>query len=144
MKFTLTTKPLIFIDWNQAGAIELDTTVDTVLTIKFVTEFHSGVLTLKVEEAQRFAGLLNPLATKETSSSVKVTGEADCFIEAQQTNDGDPYREGIRFTIGVEENWQDQIIIDLEYYKAREFAKALSEQATAVGAGEPNGLTRGN
>ena len=134
MKFLTITKPRVFKDWNNAGSLELGFLPENEISIKAVTEFSCGVLSFCAEEAIRFAEGCKLLAQKKSQSTIKVSGEGGCFIQAQYTNDGDPYREGVRITIGVEEQWQDQISLDLDAYGAAGLATAIAEHASVVGA----------
>lgn len=132
MKFAIIAKPRVFMDWNNEGSLELGMLPANEISIKAVTEFSCGMLSFAVEDATRFAEGCTALAQKKTQASITVTGEGGCFIQAQYTNSGDPYREGVRVTIGVEEQWNDQIAIDLESHRAVWFADAIAEQASSV------------
>lgn len=147
MKFAIITKPRVFMDWNNQSSLELGLLPVGEISIKAVTEFSCGVLSLGLEDVIRFADGCKSLAQKTTQSSVKISGDDGCFIQAQYTNDGDPFREGVRITMGVEEQWNDQITIDLDSYEALNLARAIVEQvsplvaAPAMDDGEDKGLS---
>lgn len=132
MKFAIIAKPRVFMDWNNEGSFELGMLPANEISIKAVTEFSCGMLSFGVADAIRFAEGCKALAQKKTQASIKVTGEDGCFILAQHTTDGEPYREGVRITIGVEEQWNDQIAIDLESYQALSFADAIAAQSPST------------
>lgn len=132
MKFINITKPRVFKDWNNEGSLEIGVLPGNEISIKAVTEFSCGMLAFGVEDSIRFAEGCKALAQKKTQASIKVTGEGGCFILAQHNTDGEPYREGVRITMGVEEQWNDQIAVDLESYEALSFAGALAAQASVM------------
>jgi hypothetical protein len=130
MKFSAIQKPRVFTDWNNEGTIELSVGADGI-SLKVLGSYNFGVLTLGSHEATAFADGLQALAKKTSKASVKISGDAECFIQAQETNDGEPYRSGVRITVGVEDQWQDQVILDFDCHEASSLASALTACASA-------------
>lgn len=124
MKFAVISKPKVFKDWNQEGSIEVMVS-GARISLKVVTEFSGGELSFSAQEAAELADGCKGIGRKTARKTTRVNGEAGCFIMAQETNDGEPYREGVRITMGVEEDWNNQVAIDLDSDTAVDLANVI-------------------
>lgn len=140
MKFAVISKPRVFKDWNQEGSIEVLVS-GAQLSLKVTTEFSCGELFFGKKEAAELAEGCKAIGRKAFRKTARVGSEGGCFVMAQENTDGEPYREGVRITMGLEEDWSNQVSIDLDSDTAIELASVILGHCTKIAEDEPEGLS---
>jgi hypothetical protein len=64
----------------------------------------------------------------KNNASLKIGNTSGETLSVQYTNDGEPYREGVRIALAVEEKWDLSESIDFDHYEARNIAQYLKDK----------------